>query len=185
MLVDADYLNKLNTILSSVYLACGERGVIAGGAIRDMLLEKEIADVDLFLTENVTEKSLKLWFDKVEPCENGMYEDNKFNVLFKCFISYIPVPIQIIQVKGPIAEHINDFPCSLSRVSYSTEQGLCGIGKEFLLEAQAKLLLFDRKVNSQYVEKMAKKFPEYTLQYAKPEYAPHYFSQTVNACLDF
>lgn len=185
MLVDAEYLTKLEGILTCVGMAGAHDSAIAGGAIRDMLLEKEIADIDVFIRGEVAEKSLKCFFDKVEVCDNGMYEESAFNVMFKCSVAGIPVPIQIIQVKGIIEEHINAFPCSLSRVFYTREYGLGNITYQFLWQAQKEQLLFDRKVNMQYLEKMTKKFPEFKVVYAKPEYAPHYFSQTLNECLDF
>lgn len=174
MLIDAEYLTKLEGILICVDLAGADDSIVAGGAIRDMLLEKEIADIDVFITGEVTEKSLKTFFDKVEECDNGMYEESKFNVMFKCSVAGIPVPIQIIQVKGSIEEHINAFPCSLSRVFYTREEGLVGITYSFLWQAQKGQLFFDKKVNMQYVDKMTKKFPDFKVMYALPEYAPHY-----------
>jgi hypothetical protein len=185
LFIDGEYLTKLEGILTCVDLAGAEQSAIAGGAIRDMLLEKEIADIDVFIKGEVTEASLKPWFDKVEPCDNGMYEESTFNVMFKCSIAGIPVPIQIIQVKGSIEEHINAFPCSLSRVFYTREYGLGGVTYQFLWQAQKEQLFFDRKVNMQYVEKMTKKFPEFKVLYALPEYAPHYFPQYHPVDLDF
>jgi hypothetical protein len=185
LFIDEEYLTKLEGILTCVDLAGASDSVIAGGAIRDMLLEKEIADIDVFITGEVTEASLKPWFDKVEPCDNGMYEESTFNVMFKCSVAGIPVPIQIIQVKGSIAEHIKAFPCCLSRVIYTREYGLGNITYHFLWQAQKEQLFFDRKVNMQYVEKMTKKFPEFKVMYALPEYAPHYMSQTTSECLNF
>jgi len=185
LFIDEEYLTKLEGILTCVELAGADDSVIAGGAIRDMLLEKEIADIDVFIKGEVTEKSLKPWFNKIELCDNGMYEENTFNVMFKCSMPGIPVPIQIIQVKGSLAEHIKAFPCSLSRVFYTREQGLGGITYHFLWEAQKEQLFFDHKVNMQYVDKMTKKFPEFKVAYAKPEYAPHYMSQTTNECFNF
>lgn len=177
MFIDEEYLTKLEGILTCMDLTGATDSVIAGGAIRDMLLEKEIADIDVFITGEVTEKSLKSFFDKVEVCDNGMYEENTFNVMFKCSVVGIPVPIQIIQVKDSLAEHIKAFPCSLSRVFYTRKGGLGGITHSFLWQAQKEQLFFDRKVNMQYVEKMTKKFPEFQVMYALPEYAPHYFPQ--------
>lgn len=184
-MIDAEYLTKLEGILTCVDLAGASDSVIAGGAIRDMLLEKEIADIDVFIKGEVTEESLKPLFDTVEPCDNGMYEESLFNVMFKCSIAGIPVPIQIIQVKGSIEEHINAFPCSLSRVFYTREEGLGGITHSFLWQAQKGQLFFDKKVNMQYVDKMTKKFPEFKVTYALPEYAPHYFPQYQPVDLDF
>lgn len=177
MLIDSDYMNILNGILFRVGFSGITDSIIAGGAIRDMLLEKEIADIDVFVKGDPVEGKLNTWFSSVEPCDNGLYEDSQFNVMFKCTLPSIPVPIQIIQVKGSIEQHINAFPCPLSRTHYDNEYGLGGVDKVFLEDVNAKRLRFDRKVNQQYVDKMVKKFPEYKIMYSQPEFAPHYASQ--------
>jgi len=175
MLIDAAYLKLLDNLLFKISLALppGAKVVVAGGAIRDMLLEKEIADIDVFIEDDV-EKNIKLhmWFTKVELCEYGLYEDSSFNVLYKITDKDFPVPIQIIKVTGTVEEHIEKFPLSLSRVFYSEEKGLQNITPKFLKESLGQQVLFDKPVNYQYLDKMKQKFPNWMVSFAKPEYNP-------------
>jgi len=145
---------------------------VAGGAIRDMLLDKEIADIDVFFSGNINRHQLAILFNKVEECENGLYEDSSFNVLYKITDKILPVPIQIIQVKGDVKEHISKFPTPLSRVSYSEETAVQGLTKQFIQNAYYKMVMFDKPVNYQYLYKMKQKFPDWAVKFTLPEYNP-------------
>jgi len=110
MLIDPKYILDLNNLLFRVGLCLpgtSAYATVAGGAIRDMLLDTEIADIDVFFdAPDISESKLKGWFKKVEVCEHGLYEDSSFNVLYKITSLDFPVPVQLIQVKGSVQEHI-------------------------------------------------------------------------------
>ena len=85
MLIDEEYLDQLNSLLNtiSIVLPMGANVTCAGGAIRDMLLEGEIKDIDVFIDREIGSiEMLKVCFPKVEVCVHGVYEDSAFNVLF-------------------------------------------------------------------------------------------------------
>jgi len=172
---DQVYLKKLHTILAWIQ-ACGLNvpPIIAGGAIRDMLLDKEIADIDVFYNGDLDEKGLKTFFPKTEVCEYGVYEDSSFNVKYKCWSNMVPVPIQLIEVKENVLEHINKFPTKLSRVFYTRLQGVQNVTKTFEIDAIAKIVTFDKPVNHQYLNKMRDKFPspEWLIHFTDPAFNP-------------
>ena len=174
MNVDSAYLNNLYTIALFTSASAGQDVHIAGGAIRDMLIEKEIADIDVFHNGELSLSALKTFFNKVEECEYGVYEDTSFNVKYKVWMNTIPVPIQLIEVKGSVLEHINKFPTRLSRVYYK-QGGLHNITPLFELDVKHKEVYFDLPVNHQYCDKMMKKFPDWQHTFAKPEYSPFFF----------
>jgi len=178
MHIDPKYILDLNNLLFRVGLClpkAGDYATVAGGAIRDMLLDTEIADIDVFFdAPDINESKLKGWFKKVEVCEHGLYEDSSFNVLYKITSLDFPVPVQLIQVKGYVQEHIKQFPTPLSRVSYNRIGGLQGIDSTFLLNAKTKRVWFDRPVNYQYLTKMQEKFPDWEFAFAEKKFNPAY-----------
>ena len=174
MLIDEEYLEQLHSVLNkiSTALPMGANVTCAGGAIRDMLLEKEIKDIDIFIDEDIISiHKLKIWFPKVDVCEHGGYEDSSFNVLYNITTKEFPVPIQIIQVEC-VEEHIEKFPTCLSRVYYNRKEGLQNLTPQFLKDAFYKRLTFDMPVNHQYLDKMKMKFPNWWVMFTKPEYNP-------------
>jgi len=175
MYIDPQYVINLNNLLFRISLAIEPPyyPTIAGGAIRDMLLEKEVADIDVFIdAPEIKEHTLKAWFSEVEKCEHGLYEDSSFNVLYKITSDAFPVPVQIIQVKGSVEDHIKKFPTVLSRVSFNRTDGLKGVTGSFLTCATNKFVHFDQPVNYQYLDKMKQKFPDWQVKFDKPSYNP-------------
>ena len=176
MFIDPKYLDTLKYILYKISFSLPEKApiVIAGGAIRDMLLEKEIADIDVFIEDDlISPNKLKIWFAEMEECEYGIYEDSSFNVKYKLKDKDIPVPIQIIQVSN-VEEHINKFPTILSRVAFSKDKGLYNINPLFLSSALNKTVVFDFPVNYAYLNKMKNKFHDWEIIFKKLEYNPSY-----------
>jgi len=181
MNIDLAYLNLLSAVLFRCHLSSAKNAVIAGGAIRDMLLDKEIADIDVFFSGPINKFSLTALFDKVEECGNGLYEDSSFNVLYKITDKILPVPIQIIQVEGDVKEHISKFPTPLSRVSYSEETAIQGLTKQFIQNAYYKTVVFDKPVNYQYLYKMKQKFPDWKITFTLPEYNPAFVTEALDS----
>ena len=174
MLIDTEYLTLLNTLLFKISLAlpAGATITCAGGAIRDMLLEKEIKDIDIFIDEDISSiNKLKVWFPKVEVCEHGVYEDSSFNVLYDITAKEFPVNVQIIQV-GCVEEHIEKFPTCLSRVYYNRTEGLQNLTPQFLRCVHDQEIFFDKPVNYQYLDKMKQKFSDWKVIFLKDKYNP-------------
>ena len=173
--IDFEYLDKLGTILSRITWSGGLGKCItcavAGGAIRDMLLQKPIADIDVFYEGTLITKELKQKFKQVKTTHQ-VYPDG-FNVTHTLMLKYIPVPIQLIQVKN-IEEHIATFPTQLSRVSFSLQKGLQGVDMDFVFQVNKQEFFWDDKVDMKYFEKIRAKYSDWVHLFLKPSDNPYY-----------
>ena len=169
MEIDASYLLNLDSLINKVKTCGGTMVCVAGGAIRDMLLQKEVADIDVFFEGTLDDAIVhKIWPEAITKPETD-YTNCK--VLYDVTDSLFPVKVQLIQVEN-VPLHISEFPTSLSRVSYGQFAGLTGVDITFLVCVEVKELLFDKPVNMKYLCKMQEKFPDYLVKYSKPEYNP-------------
>ncbi len=179
--IDFEYLGRLSSILSKVYFSSGKLGtfnkcVIAGGAIRDMLLQKPVNDIDVFYEGELSDKSLNNFFKTVKSSETN-YPDG-FNVTHTISLENLPVPIQLIQVKD-IKKHIETFPTPMSRVWYSHENGLGGVDMDFVQQAVTKQFLWDSKVDMPYFDKIKAKYSDWEHVFLHMEDNP-YFEETID-----
>ena len=135
--------------------------VVAGGAIRDMLLDKPVKDIDIFYKGTLPDSVVKQLFT-VETKYNDNYEEDTFKVRYtKVFYNDVTLPIQLIETKeDPRSIIIDDFGVNLSKV-WLTRAGLV-IPNEFLLDASLKILTFKPNCKQSYVERIIDKYPEYT-----------------------
>jgi hypothetical protein len=126
MFLDAEYLSKLRYILSAIESAGGKECCVAGGAIRDMLFEKPIKDIDIFYKETLDNDVLNNDFLNVKEAITLKYEDSGFVVTHPNLQhSYVPVTIQLIQIQtGTVVDTILDFPCSHNNSYLNIKQGL-------------------------------------------------------------
>lgn len=135
--------------------------VVAGGAIRDMLLDKPVKDIDIFYKGNLPDSVVKQLFT-IEAKYDKAYEESTFKVFYsKVFYNNVKLPIQLIETKeDPRSIIIDDFGVNLSKV-WLTRAGLV-IPNEFLLDASLKILTFKPNCKQSYVERIIDKYPEYT-----------------------
>ena len=160
--IDFSYLDILTSILSRVhfnaklgqYIKCA----VAGGAIRDMLLQKPVSDIDVFYEGDLSYSRIKEVFKNVKESDTT-YPDG-FNVTHQVFHEKIPVPIQLIQVKN-IEEHIQTFPCEFSRVGYDMDKGLFGISSDLVYSVEKKEFMWDSKVDCYYFDKIKEKYSDW------------------------
>ncbi len=183
--IDFEYLDKLGSILSKVYFSTGKlqtyaKCAVAGGAIRDMLLQKPVNDIDVFYEGELSDKSLKNFFKTVKSSETN-YPDG-FNVTHTVSCAAIPVPIQLIQVKD-IKKHIETFPTPMSRVYYHFDTGLHGVDVQFVADTVAKEFVWDKKVDMPYFDKIKAKYSDWKHVFTSPEYDP--YQENVEEELDF
>lgn len=176
--IDFEYLEILGSLLSKVTF-CGGMGTfipctIAGGAIRDMLLQKPVSDIDVFYEGDLKESVLNLHFKNVKST-NSTYPDG-FNVTHNIEYGSIPVPIQLIQVQN-IQKHIDKFPTPLSRVQYSHKNGLEGVNMDFVYFVSNKCFEWDDKVDMYYFDKLKEKYSDWKHTFLKKEYDPYYEEQ--------
>ncbi len=182
--IDFDYLNTLSTVLSKVTFSGGmhhyPKCAIAGGAIRDMLLQKPVSDIDVFYVGELFDKQLNMYFKQVKST-NAFYPDG-FNVTHTVSLTALPVPIQLIQVKD-IKKHIETFPTPMSRVSFWYDEGLQGVDVQFVADTVAKEFVWDKKVDMPYFDKIKAKYSDWKHVFTSPEYDPYH--ENVEEELDF
>ena len=163
MNIDYSFLKTLCEI-QEVLLKCGAiETVVAGGAVRDMLLEKPIKDIDVFYIGDLNEESLENYFTSNEDDNSGeAYEDSEFEVLSTKTFPECPYPIQLIKVNvefGKLENWIMDtFGCNLSKVMYGS--GL-NLSDEFLADVELEILTFPKPVSKKYMDKMIDKYPDF------------------------
>ncbi len=173
--IDFEYLNLLGSILSKVKFSSVighfPKCVVAGGAIRDMLLQKPVSDIDVFYEGTLVEKSLSNFFKQVKGT-NQSYPDG-FTVTHTVEMPGIPVPIQLIQVKD-IEKHIYSFPTPMSRVWYDYEKGLQGVDMDFVTFVVSKDFMWDSKVDMPYYDKLKEKYSDWKHVFLDPHDNPYY-----------
>ena len=170
---DLQHLELLQTVLDKLAL-CGvplENMEIAGGAVRDMLLEKPIKDIDVFFEGKFDEELIKKHFIvlKKEPDEEEWYREfeNKTTKEETWVVDYqrlslegCEYPIQLIRTKE-ICAQIKTFGCNLSKVAYGS--GGLFLSNEFLTDQYLKILTFTDTCTENYSKRMQNKFPEYAV----------------------
>ena len=185
--IDLNYLGKLNIILTKVRFSGttigGVKCCIAGGAIRDMLLNKPVSDIDVFYEGELKLTTLKVYFKLVEETDNGPYPDG-FEVTHKVFLDSMPVPIQLIKVKN-LEEHIASFPSKLIRVSYFSKEGLQGLNDEFIDCALNKAFWWDMPVDLKYFNKIKAKYSDWKHCFVDDSFNPEPKLKLEPAELDF
>ena len=101
--LDLEYLTNLNKLVSKVKICTKLQSsilspygkvVVAGGAIRDMLFNKPISDIDVFYEGGFNEQFLKQYFPNSITSES-VYPDG-FNVTHNIIHEHFPVKIQLI-----------------------------------------------------------------------------------------
>ena len=155
--IDFNYLDVLFALLTSTV---AERGIVAGGAIRDMLLCKPIKDIDIFYTGEPTIFN-NMMIKGVDEL-NLKYEGTEFtlthNAIGKEEIE--GVPIQFIKVED-LKTHLKTFPIALSRCSYHIYDGLV-IPPEAIFSAADKTFTWETESPSyEYYLKIKEKYPEF------------------------
>lgn len=135
--------------------------IIAGGAIRDMLLDKPVKDIDVFYKGKLPDSVVKQLFT-IEAKYDKSYDESHFKVFYsKIFYKDVKLPIQLIETKQTPQEVVlDDFGVNLSKV-WLTRAGLI-IPNEFMLDASLQILTFKPNCKQSYVERMIDKYPEYT-----------------------
>ena len=81
--LDLEYLYNLNCLIARIR-ACSKskimfdglnKTVVAGGAVRDMLFNKPVKDIDVFYEGEVDDKKLEQYFTNVKPTGNSIQMD--------------------------------------------------------------------------------------------------------------
>lgn len=170
--LDLAYLSKLTKILLRTSFCGASSCCVAGGAIRDMLLNKPVSDIDVFYEGTVNTKTLQAYFEQAQETDIPNYPEG-FNVTHKVKQVGIPVPIQLIQVNN-IEEHIKTFPSEMLRVSYNVDKGLQGFGDIFIDAAVSQTFWWDQKVDLPYFTKIKNKYSDWKHMFHSEEDNPEF-----------
>lgn len=164
---------------------CGAtHAMIAGGAIRDMLLHKPIKDIDVFyegiLDLGMVEKVFKLppkptgipFFDPfAKTIVNVPQPQDEFPLEFypensdwkvtnsRVYMEGCPYPIQLILVKD-VSTHLRTFGASISKVAMFADGGMF-LDEGFIRDVNTKTLHIDPNCAEKYQQKILAKFEEY------------------------
>lgn len=174
--LDLEYLSKLNSLIARVRV-CSKpkqmfaefnKTVVAGGAVRDMLFNKPVSDIDVFYEGEVDDNKLEGNFTNIKPTGNS-YPDG-FNVTHTLKHKDFPVPIQLIQVKN-IEEHIKTFPSPLMRLSVDSD-GIHGVDSSVFSDAQVQEFCWDMKPDLFYFLKVKEKYSDWKHIFMEKEMNP-------------
>jgi len=170
--IDHIYLKQLDKVLDDT-LKCGATDVmVAGGAIRDMLLGKPISDIDVFYQGTLDDNKIKQYFkvkDKILADHKKEYneyykEENTWQV-YADSIGHdaVEYPVQLIVVKNenPLVAHIKTFGCNISKVLYNGN--LC-MSEQFLEDLWLEQLTFTEDLRTgNYKTKLINKFSDWSV----------------------
>lgn len=157
--------------------ACGATAVmVAGGCVRDMLLDKPIKDIDLFYEGELNQDLIKQRFaiqpKKKNPWLNteaiagllddlAPYPDNEnWNIKYNhVTFAGCDLPIQLIQVKD-VSTHLDTFGANISKVAYFGD-GTMYLSPGFIEDIMTQTLHIDPNCGEKYQDKIIAKFPEF------------------------
>lgn len=158
-------------ILQRVTHCGGAQATIAGGAVRDSVLGKEIADIDIFCFSSkgkVNASVLETVFPGVQKADaSELYEISDINSVYNC--SYKGWKVQIIvlgmiHANDRVINHVEKFPCNISKVWYDGKSHTWEAGTSFYTGLAHEILVFDKGASSKYMEKICNKYSEYKIK---------------------
>ena len=116
MIFDKEHLSNLEDILHFVKQAGATEAIVAGGAVRDMLLGKPIKDIDVFYTGELSNVEKYFTVETIEDDES--YEGTEFSVTHRhVTYEYCDYPIQLIKVDN-LRKVVDIFGCNLSKTAF-------------------------------------------------------------------
>lgn len=186
---DLELLDTYKTILSEFKDQKELKEIcIAGGAIRDMLLDKPIKDIDIFYSGELDKEFIEKTFKKKEKPQQKnppwkkvtlhnhdgvllmeepivIYDESKFQVPYQeLYYKDVTLPIQLIKVKDEEESIFHfvrkDFGCNLSKVLFGA--GGLILTHEFILDATLNILTFKPDCQQNYRSRIIAKYPEYS-----------------------
>lgn len=165
MNIDNSYLAKLSTLLWKLRNCGIEDPLIAGGAIRDMLFEKPIKDIDVFYSKGSFKDKPNL-LEKTYFTETGNtppeYEGCAFSLKHNLYNKEFPgIKIQLIKVEDPF-KAVNEFPIDLCRVSFGRSSSggaeTLNLPPELLADIPSKKCWHESSTKPDYLEYIKDKY---------------------------
>lgn len=178
MNIDFVLTSQFDFIIEKVTEAGAEAVIIAGGAVRDMVMNKPIADIDVFYVGELNHETLQKHFKfHVNPNKDkhDFYKEKKAfwkvsDILLK--MEDCEYPIQLINVKRDkrktyhpamtLTDHVTKFGCNLSMMLYNA--GGLFVFREAMQDMFIEQLTFNKHCsNNSYIRKVYAKYPEFSL----------------------
>lgn len=190
MILDIVHFNKLDSIIHAVSSAGGINVTIAGGAVRDSVLEKPIADIDVFYQGTLDETIIESFFGKKDEIKQNTPKPNPAD--FTGMIEYIAalhkwgqsnttdellydVSFKVNNYQGNTF-NFEDMRIQMIGVECVNEHiknfpcyisrmtysnGCLSIPKEAIQDASLKIVRFTDDCNTQYQDKITEKYSDY------------------------
>lgn len=162
MIVDFDLLRVLCKLQDHLLDAGAVETIVAGGAIRDMLLGRPIKDIDVYYVGDLDPYKLSV-FEKKETPSVEDYEGVEFKVSHPHLtMEGCSYPIQLMKVEIPLGQLdewiLDTFDCNLSKVGFGEH---LEISQQFLDDVEMEMMTFPKPVSEKYMKKMTDKYPDY------------------------
>lgn len=171
--IDHNFLQKLDIILEDTQYCGAQDVIVAGGAIRDMLLGRPISDIDVFYTGILDDNKIKEKFivkgkfldDDMKEANEYYKEENEWQVYADSIGHHaVDHKVQLIVVKNEdyaLPGHILTFGCNLSKVLYN---GHLSLHQDFLQDLWLEQLTFTEQLRTgAYKQKLMLKYPGWTV----------------------
>lgn len=174
--LDLEYLVNLITLIGKVrvcsklntYTSYYNKTVVAGGAVRDMLFNKPVDDIDVFYEGELNEAMVKQYFPNA-VASDSVYPDG-FNVTHNLMCDMFPVKVQLIQVKD-IKKHLETFPSPMMRL-YVNSDGVHGMDSCVFQDAKTKTFFWDQEVDLSYFKKIKAKYSDWKHEFMEKHFNP-------------
>ena len=174
--LDLEYINNLIALISKLrvsselktFMAPYNKVVVAGGAIRDMLFNKPVSDIDVFYEGELKGDVLKKYFPNVVT-SNSVYPDG-FNVTHNFMCDMFPVKVQLIQVEN-IEKHLETFPSPMMRL-YVDGDGIHGLGSQMIQDALTQIFFWDKAPDLSYYLKIKSKYSDWKHEFMEKHFNP-------------
>lgn len=174
--LDLEYINNLIALISKIrvssklktFMAHYNKVVVAGGAIRDMLFNKPVNDIDVFYEGELKEDMLKQYFPNVVTSDS-VYPDG-WNVTHNIMCDSFPIKVQLIQVEN-IEKHLETFPSPMMRL-YVDGDGVHNLDSIIIQDALTQTFFWDKAPDLSYYLKIKAKYSDWKHEFMEKHFDP-------------
>jgi len=174
--LDLEYISNLIALISKIrfssklkpFMAPYNKIVVAGGAIRDMLFNKPVDDIDVFYEGEINESIFKSYFPNATTSDTT-YPDG-WNVTHNIMCDSFPVKVQLIQVEN-IEKHLKTFPSPMMRL-YVDGNGVHGVDSNVIQDAMSQVFFWDKAPDLNYFLKIKAKYSDWKHEFMEKHFNP-------------